>query len=123
MTEIENLLAADEARREAMIGADEAAMKISFHENLKWTHSSGKTDDRQALMDTICSGSVVYHSIENEDVEVSQHGDMFIMSGVLKADVTKEGQPKVLANKFLSVWEKTPAGIQMLAWQSTGLAG
>ena len=121
MTQYNDLLTADAARRTAMINADVDAMNSLFDEDLTWTHSSGRTDGRAALIESICSGGVVYQSIENSDVSVRQHGDIFLLTGVLAGQVLKEGTPKSLHNKFLSVWKRSGNDYGMLAWQSTGV--
>lgn len=121
MTAFNKLLAADEARRKAMIDADVNAMNTLFHEDLTWTHSSGRTDGRQQLTDTLVSGDVVYQSIENNDVTIRQHGHIYLVTGELRGEVLKDGAPKRLHNRFLSVWQEEGGDYRMLAWQSTGL--
>ena len=59
MTAFNKLLAADEARRKAMIDADINDMNTLVHADLTWTHSSGRPDRRQQLTNTLVSGDVV----------------------------------------------------------------
>jgi ketosteroid isomerase-like protein len=104
-----------------MIAGDIPALSALLADDLIWIHSSGKTDDKAALLATIESGSVVYQTLEVEDVQVRQRGDVFVLQGTLRGRVTKDGAGRPLTNKFVSVWHREDAGFQMLAWQSTGI--
>ena len=121
MSKTQDLLAADAARRAAMVAADGTALSQYLSADLVWTHSSGRTDDKAAVLDTITSGSVEYLSLDAEDVGTAEHGDICLCFGVVAGRVRKDGAERDLRNKFLSVWKHTDTGWQMLAWQSTGL--
>jgi ketosteroid isomerase-like protein len=121
MSEHDDLLAADRARRAAMIAADVPALAALLADDLIWTHSSGKIDDKAALLATIESGAVVYQVLEVEGTQVRQRGDVFVLQGTLRGRVSKDGAERPLNNRFLSVWQRGPGGFEMLAWQSTGI--
>ena len=89
-------------------------------DDLAWTHSSGRTDGKAAIVETIRTRSVVYLSLQVEDVVVSQHNDIFLCHGILNGRVSKDDVERDLRNKFLSVWKRIDASFEMLAWQSTG---
>ncbi|MCP5180187.1 MAG: nuclear transport factor 2 family protein [Pseudomonadales bacterium] len=119
MNSLHPALAADTARRQAMVGQDVAALTALLDENLVWTHSSGRTDNRAAVIDSIASRSVVYHTLDAEDIRVLPHGDVAILHGTINGHVSKDGAGKALRNRFLSVWKQTGGAWRMLAWQST----
>ena len=118
----EALLAADAQRRAAMVAGDADALAAFLADDLTWTHSSGKTDDRQTFLDVLAAGTTVYHSLDVRDTQVRQFGELFILEGVVFGVVTKDGNDKALVNRFLTVWEKQAGGFVLLAWQSTGLS-
>lgn len=120
MSEVEDLLAADAARRKAMIAGNASALEGLLSDDLVWTHSSGRTDDKAAVLHAIEAGTVLYRSLQVEDVVVSRHGEIFICHGTLNGKASRDGVERDLRNKFLSVWKRTGASFQMLAWQSTG---
>ncbi len=120
MGDAEDLLRADCKRREAMISGNMHDLARTLNDDLQWTHSSGRTDDKKAILNTIESKAVDYRSLQVEDFAISQHGDIFIYQGVLIGRVSRDGVEKQLRNKFLSVWERSGSSFQMLAWQSTG---
>lgn len=115
------LLAADARRRAAMISADTSALSALLGDELIWTHSSGKTDDKASFLDGIATGTVLYSALDVEDVAVAQHGDAFLCHGTLHGRASRGGVEKSLHSRFLSVWKRRREGFEMLAWQSTGL--
>ena len=121
MSNTQDVEAADAARRAAMVTANVEALSQHLATDLVWTHSSGRTDDKAAVLDTIASRSVEYLSLDTEELSTSMHGDICLCFGVVAGRVRKDGAERDLRNKFLSVWKHTDAGWQMLAWQSTGL--
>lgn len=120
MSNVENVLTADAARRAAMIAADTDVLGPLLSDDLVWTHSSGRTDDKAAVLATIGEKSVLYLALEVEDVGVAEHNDVYICHGTLKGRVSKDGAERDLRNKFLSIWKQAGSSFQMLAWQSTG---
>ncbi|MBQ76273.1 MAG: DUF4440 domain-containing protein [Gammaproteobacteria bacterium] len=121
MENYNDLMNADIARRTAMIAADLVTLANYLSDDLVWTHSSGQTDNKPAILKTISSRSVIYESLETRDTQISKHGDTFIYSGTLLGQVQKKGTSQQMQNKFLSVWKRSDDQMEMLAWQSTGL--
>lgn len=118
MSNIESPLAADEARRAAMVAADCDALSQHLSADLVWTHSSGRIDDKAAVLESITSGSVEYLALDNEDVATALYGDICLYFGIVVGRVRKGGAERNLRNKFLSVWKWADPGWHMLAWQS-----
>ncbi len=114
------LLSADSARRDAMISGDMNALDRLLSEELVWTHSSGKTEGKAAVMAAIKSGSVTYKVLSIDEYTITQHNDISIYLGVLNGSASRNGVEKNLKSKFLSVWKKKDASYRMLVWQSTG---
>jgi len=120
LNDVEELLKADAARRQAMISANADDLADALSDDLVWTHSSGRTEGKAAIIQAIESQTVQYLALEVEDVEISQHNDIFICHGTLNGRASRDGVAKELRNKFLSVWQLTGSSYKMLAWQSTG---
>ncbi len=120
MNDVEGLLEADRARRDAMVSGNVDRLAASLSDHLVWTHSSGKTDDKKSFLKTIESKAVIYQSLSVGTHTISQYGDVMIYHGTLIGSATVDGKVKNLRNRFLSVWKKSGASFEMLAWQSTG---
>jgi ketosteroid isomerase-like protein len=120
MDDVQELLTADAQRRDAMIAGDVDALSLLLSDELVWTHSSGRTDDKAAFLGAIAEGTVTYLALETENVGVSRHGDVYLCHGILNGRASRDGAEKALRNKFLSVWRRANGAFIMLAWQSTG---
>jgi ketosteroid isomerase-like protein len=120
MTDAESLRAADRRRRDAMIAGDADALAGLLADELVWTHSSGRKDDKAAVLDKIASGTTDYYELEVSDDVVSSHGELLIHHGTLLGRVSVDGREKALRNRFLSVWKRSNDRLELLAWQSTG---
>ena len=120
MNDTSAVLEADARRRAAMISADAHTLSSLLSEDLIWTHSSGKTDDKATFVQGIASGTVQYLALDTADVTVSQHDDLFICHGTLDGRASRDGVEKTLRSRFLSVWKRRNERFELLAWQSTG---
>jgi ketosteroid isomerase-like protein len=121
MSTTDELREADRRRRQAMIDADVGALEALLADDLIWTHSSGKTDDKRSFIERIGSKAVSYLELEVRDDAVSSHGGIMVHHGVLEGRVSVDGRERPLRNRFLSVWTWTGRHFELLAWQSTGL--
>jgi ketosteroid isomerase-like protein len=118
--EEQTVLAADARRRAAMIAGDADTLASLLGDELVWTHSSGKTDDKAAFLAGIASRAVVYTALDVAEVTVARHGDAYVCHGTLNGRASRDGVEKALRNRFLSVWKRSGNSLQMVAWQSTG---
>ena len=119
MNHAEELIKVDIARRDAMISGDMHILGQILSDELVWTHSSGKTEDKNAVLQAIESKSVSYKSLTIKDYSITQHDNIYIYQGLLDGFASRDGIEKNLKSKFLSVWRWTGSTYEMLAWQST----
>lgn len=112
---------ADRRRREAMIAGDHEALVRLLAADLVWTHSSGACDDRAAFMERIAAGATRYLELTVSDDVASEHGTILLHHGTLSGRARVNGQDKALCNRFLAVWRRSDDGLELLAWQSTGM--
>ena len=115
------LLDADLKRRTAMIEGDAETLDNLLHKDLTWTHSSGRTDNKESFLAMIREANTVYKDINLVESNSLHHDNAYVLSGLFEGNAIVNGTPKALKNKFLSVWVETDNGLQMLAWQSTGV--
>ncbi|MFV2091420.1 MAG: nuclear transport factor 2 family protein [Pseudomonadales bacterium] len=120
MSDEDRLLEADRVRRESMVSGDVERLSAMLSDDLVWTHSSGKMDDKESFLKKIETRAVVYQSLEPESQTISQHGDVMICHGTLIGSAAVDGKVKNLRSRFLSVWQRSGNSFEMLAWQSTG---
>ena len=118
------LIVSLEAKRyEATIQRDIATLEHLLDERLMYTHSSGRVETKQALLESIRRGNPRYEAIERDDVVVHIHHDVVaVVTGGARFTVTANGDRKVSYTRFTNVWtssETEPDRWRLSAWQAT----
>ena len=109
----------DRKRMTAMAQKDTAGLKTMLCKGLVYTHSSGRQDTKQSLIDGIDSGSTVYTSVEPSDVKAQDLGNAVVLTGLAAISVNSGGKPNSFRARFTDVWENQNGTWRMIAWQST----
>lgn len=117
-----SLIEADEARYNAMIGADERELERLLHEDLVYTHSSARVDRRPTYMDGILSRRVRYLSREILQREAVMADTCGLLFGRVVMQVNSNGNERRLDVLFTNTWVHGSQGWRMLAWASTPIA-
>src|SRR5215213_3966178 len=109
----------DRKRMTAMAQKDTAALKNMLCKGLVYTHSSGRQDTKQSLIDGMESGSTVYTSMVPSDVKAQDLGNAVVLTGVAAISVNSKGKPNSFRGRFTDVWENQNGTWRMITWQST----
>lgn len=118
------ILAAERRRCDAMIAGDPAALEEVLAPGLQFHHATGAVDDRPAFLAKMAAGRIVYAAIAWSEERVSALGpDSALLTGRMTTDVRVEGVEKRLNNRVMTVWTRLEGAWQMLAFQSTPIAG
>lgn len=115
------LLAAEEARRQAMLAADVAALDALLSDTLAYTHSTGVTDSKQSYLQLLASGALRYETLQFAAPHARLMGTAGWVSAVMYATVRKGELRRDIASSYLAVWEHTSAGWVLQAVQATAL--
>jgi ketosteroid isomerase-like protein len=122
-TVAEDIRALEAKRFSAMASGDLQSLSKLLDEDLIYIHSTALRDDKAAYLKLIETGRLAYRSfrpIETEILVVS--ADLVIVSGHIAIDITWNGAPKALDNKYILTWVRRPdKGWQFLTWQSTSV--
>jgi len=113
--EMDEIIALENRRIEAMIKGDIQALEEILADDLIYTHTTARLDTKTSFIEAISSGRSKYRSVEREDVKVRQFGDTAVVTGHAKFHV---GDNKFEA-RFIDVYAKRNGTWQMVAWQST----
>lgn len=113
------IAALEEQRYQAMRQGDLDSFAHLAHPDLVYVHSNGVRDDLASYLEKCRQGLYLYHRIEHQVHEVRRLGDSALAFGEMKADITSHGVAKTLHNRTLSVWLKTGARWQLVAYQPT----
>lgn len=118
---IENL---ERKRFAAQVSKDFDFLEKIFADDLVYTHSSGKQDNKQAYIQSIKEGKSVYDKIEVQELSVRVYGQAAVVIG--KVAITQgiaSGKPTILPLKYTVVYNKNgKKGWQLNTWQSLKLA-
>ena len=113
----------EDRRYRTMCDADAKALDELLADSLVYTHSYGGADSKASYLEGIRSKKWQYRKIERPVENIQVHGDCAIVTGKVKIELLSDGKPKTLNSAYTNVWIKGAKGWQMVAWQSTPLAG
>jgi ketosteroid isomerase-like protein len=116
----EELLAADEARYQALYAQDAAALADMLADGYLHTHANGKTDDKPAFLDSIRAARYRFVLAQRSAQTVRAAGSTALLSGLTDTTIEAAGQTRTLRNAFVTVWVRQPGhSWQLLHWQAT----
>jgi hypothetical protein len=116
-----DVLAAEDARYQAMLDADLDALDRLCADELSYAHSSGVRDTKHEHVAKIRGGYYDYHRIDHPVERVEVLGDTAIVVGRMTADLSVDGVHKEIDNLSLAVWNRSPDGWRLLAYAPTRL--
>ncbi|MGO4740749.1 nuclear transport factor 2 family protein [Bosea sp. 2KB_26] len=112
----------EKRRYDAMLQADLAALGDLLSDNLVYTHSNAARDDKASYLQKVGEKFFDYHAISNEDQEIKVYGNVALVTGVMKADVTVNGTAKTLNNRYLAVWLQEGEDWRFVAYAPTPIS-
>lgn len=117
--DIEQLLAADDARYRFTIDADVDALGSMLTDDFTYTHNAGFTDDKAAYLGRIAGGGVRYSDGRRIASDVRIHGNAGIMTGHMQMIANLPSEAVQLDNLFLALWLREGGIWRLAAWSST----
>jgi ketosteroid isomerase-like protein len=111
----------DQKRMTAMAQKDVAALKNMLCKGLVYTHSSGRQDTKQSLIEGMESGTTVYTSMVPSEVKAQDFGNAVALTGVAAISVDSNGKSNSFRVRFTDVYENQNGTWRMVTWQSTKL--
>jgi ketosteroid isomerase-like protein len=111
----------DKQRMTAMAQKDIATLNELLADELVYTHSSARLDTKQSLIGAMQSGATVYTAVEPSDVQAQDFGDVVVLTGSCRIQVTSGGKPNAFGVRFTDVYANKSGKWQMVTWQSTRL--
>lgn len=116
---MDEIIALENRRIEAMIKRDTKALGEILAEDLSYTHSTARVETKAEFIAALTSGRTKYESIERDDVKVSHYGDTAVVTGLANFHVNANGNDIKFQTRFTDVYAKRNGAWQMVAWQST----
>ncbi len=108
----------------AVVKKDYAVLDRVLADDLAYTHSDGRLDTKQALIDSLKSGKQTYEAAEHQSIEVKMLAkDVALVRGRVRMTAAAGGKPAVPANfSMLRVYQLKGGKWQMIGHQSARLA-
>lgn len=114
------LIDLERARCEATSSGDVAALREMYTDDMTYTHSTGVTQDVEALLDGVARSAP--RLTRGDDLRVRFYGANFaVMTGMMRAELSApdgSGTIFVLEPHVLQVWVRTSGG----AWKQAAFA-
>jgi ketosteroid isomerase-like protein len=120
----DEVLQAENARVQAVLKADLAALDPMLASDLTYCHASGVVDEKKQLLDKIKSGELKYEAFQHRDQAVRVYGNTAVLTGVtaLRLGAPAQGGTALDAvMRFTAVYVKQNGRWQLVAWQTTRL--
>jgi ketosteroid isomerase-like protein len=115
----DEIATADANRYAALVAGDLAAVARYLGDELTYTHSSSVVDTKEAYLDALRSGKVVYRQTERSDLKIVPYGCVGVMTGRGDFKVTLDGKDIEVPLRFTNVWVMRDGRWQMVAWEAT----
>lgn len=116
---VQEIGALERKRFAAMVAVDAPALDEVLSERLRYCHSDGRCETKAQFLEALQSGRMRYVSIEVLELEPKAVGTAMLVQGRLALAVEQQGQALQLKMAFTDVYESTPTGWRLVAWQST----
>lgn len=115
----QEILQTQKKRFALTVDGDLQALSQVLADDLRYTHSNGKMDNKEEYLKTMSSGKTNYNLIEPEDVKVQVYDNTGVVTGRAHVMVYSEGKDLDLQLRFTEVYVKKKGKWQLAAWQST----
>ncbi len=100
----EQILALESRRFKAMCAGDADALDELFHDDLTYTHTSGRVDSKASYTQGIREKHWIYQSIDSSDETVSVYGGTALIHCRLRINLKLDGVPKTIESVATTVW-------------------
>ena len=119
MIDMDEIHAADQARREAMISGDVPRLSEIFADDMVWIHGTARVDTKATLLTSIAAGQTKYLSIDIRDTTLRVINDLGFLSGIAAIKAEVNGNVRDVENRYTVVWQFGADRWQVVNWQST----
>ena len=118
--------ALERQRFNAQVSKDFAFLEKVFADDLIYTHSSGKVDNKTNYINSIREGKSVYEKIDVENISVRSYSNdqTAAVNGTVLINLgAADGKPNIVHLRYAVLYVKDPKkGWQLVSWQSTKIA-
>jgi ketosteroid isomerase-like protein len=115
----QEVLAAMETWRQAMMKKDRAALEQLYHADLSYGHSNGQIESRAEAVKNMVESKTDYTEVDLTDTKVRVNGNIATVHGKVHFKQVNGSEATDVNLVVLHVWMKGPQGWRMIGRQST----
>ena len=108
----------EDARYDAMIRGDPAALAGTLADEFLYHQPSGKTATKASYIEQTASGAVKIYKAERYDVKIRFYGDVATVMGSTRLDIAFGNDRRDVDLRYLNVWVLRDGRWQLAARQS-----
>jgi len=124
LTSTATVLRLDQARIDAMMAGDAAALGKLMSEELVFVHSDGRTESKHDYVKNLMAGDTQYAAAKIFDVSArSPAADVVIITGAQQMRKRLGTTWSDIKLRYMAVWRNEGGTWRMFAWQSMRPAG
>lgn len=113
------VIAAEQARRAALLSGDASAVAAVLADDLRYIHSNGKLEDKQAVVDGLASKAVAYERFELSGLEPRPiTEDVVVLTGTIDQRKRSSGKWSELRLLFHAVWRNESGVWRLVSLQT-----
>ena len=117
--ELARVSAADDARVAAMLAPTREKLDAVLSAELRYAHSNGQVDTKDALITSLTDGSATYSKYAYQDRSFTFPAPgIALMAGRFDVKAVVKGNAAESTISFLAVWRREQGEWKFLAWQS-----
>ena len=117
--EIARVTSADDARVAAMLAPTREKLEAVLSPDLRYAHSNGQVDSKDALIASLTDGSATYSKYAYQDRTFTFPAPgLALMTGRFDVKAVVKGNAAESTISFLAVWRLEKGEWKFLAWQS-----
>ncbi len=114
----QDILAAAEVYRKAMVAADGEALNSITSDDLSYGHSDADIQTKAQFVDSITSGESVFVTLQLDCLHIQVLGNLAILRHHFVANTNDGGIPRSVNLHILWVWQQNKSHWQLLARQA-----
>ena len=117
--ELARVTAADDARVAAMLAPTRAKLDAVLSPELRYAHSNGQVDTKEALIASLTDGSAFYSKYAYQERRFTFPAPgLALMAGRFDVKAVVKGNAAESTISYLAVWRLEEGAWKFLAWQS-----
>jgi hypothetical protein len=119
MTDLDAVLAADQARTKAMVDRDLDTLDALIEDGCRYVHSTGAVDTKESYLAKLADGTFGYTWITAADQHAVDLGSAVLVSFTMEAELLLNGVARPYRSRAVVVWRVTGSGPRMVYFQAT----